>query len=151
MTTNIKNFYLNMPLNHFEYMCLALDILPEEIIIQYNLCNIIYQDGYIFLELWKGMYGLPQVGILANKCLTTHLATFGYISTTQTPGLWQHPTHHITFSLVVDNFGIKYVGCQHTKHLVERQNAKHLVDTLKALYLVTTDWGGLLYCGLTLR
>ena len=75
---------------------------------QYNLCNLA-QDGYVYLEICKGMHSLPQVGILANKCLTKHLATYGYSPTAQTPGLWRHCTHLIAFSLVMDDFGVKYV------------------------------------------
>jgi hypothetical protein len=60
----------------------------------------------------------------------------------QTPGLWRHKTRPVTFSLVVDDFGVKYVG---------RRHAEHLVAALEALYPVTTDWHGQLYCELTLH
>jgi hypothetical protein len=141
MTTDVKNFYLNTPLNHFEYMRLTMALLPNEIIRQYNLHDIA-QDGYVYLELRKGMYGLPQAGILTSKRLTKHLATFGCYPANQTPGLWRHKTRPITFSLVVDDFGVKYVG---------RCHAEHLVAALEALYPVTTDWKSQLYCGLTLH
>jgi hypothetical protein len=59
-----------------------------------------------------------------------------------THGLFIHETRPISFSLVVDNFGVKYVG---------REHAQHLVDTLAAKYNITTDWDGQLYCGITLR
>jgi hypothetical protein len=49
-------------------MQLALDTLPEEIILQYNLRDIAH-NGYVYLEIRKGMYGLPQAGILANQLL----------------------------------------------------------------------------------
>jgi hypothetical protein len=64
-------------------MCLALALLPDGNIRQYKLLNIA-QDGYVYLELPKGMYGLPQAGILTSKRLTKHLATFGYVPTAQT-------------------------------------------------------------------
>jgi hypothetical protein len=50
MTTDIKNFYLNTPLDHFKYKRLSMALLPNEIIRQYNL-NDIAQDGYVYLEL----------------------------------------------------------------------------------------------------
>ncbi len=141
MTADVKKFYLGTPLDRFEYMRLALDILPEEIIVQYDL-RTLATHGYVYLEIRKGMYGLPQAGILANQRLTKHLATFGYFPTAQTPGLWRHQTRPIAFSLVVDDFGVKYVG---------RAHAEHLLAALESLYQVTTDWQGQLYCGLTLR
>jgi hypothetical protein len=122
-------------------MHLSMALLPDGIIRQCNLHNIAH-DGYVYLELRKGMYGLPQAGILASKRLTKHLATFGYYPTKQTPDLWRHKTRPVTFSLVADDFGVKYVG---------RRHAEHLVTALEALYPVTTDRHGQLYCGLTLH
>ena len=46
------------------------------------------------------------------------------------------------FTLVVDDFGIKYIG---------KENAQHLIDTIRSQYTMTTDWSGELYCGLTLK
>eukprot|EP00957_Ditylum_brightwellii_P020515 1546763-Ditylum_brightwellii.AAC.1 len=71
------------------------------------------------------MYGLPQAGILANKLLKERLATAGYCPTRHTPGLWRHKWRPVTFSLAVDDFGIKYVG---------KENALHLLNTLKQWY-----------------
>jgi hypothetical protein len=34
MTTDIKNFYFNTPLDRFEYMRLSMALLPDEIIRQ---------------------------------------------------------------------------------------------------------------------
>ena len=48
--------------------------------------------------------------IIANQQLQKHLAKFGYAPTARTPGLWIHSSCNIAFSLVVDNFGVKYVG-----------------------------------------
>jgi endonuclease I len=45
----------------------------------------------------------------------------------------------ITFSLVVDDFGIKYVGQEHTYHL-KASIEKH--------YQISCDWTGSAYCGL---
>jgi hypothetical protein len=35
-------------------------------------------DGHVYIEVQKGMYGLPQAGILANQLLARRLATHGY-------------------------------------------------------------------------
>ena len=65
----------------------------------------------------KGMYGLPQVDILAQDLLEQRLNKHGYHQSPITPGLWQHDYWPISFTLCVDNFGIKYVGREHAKHL----------------------------------
>jgi hypothetical protein len=88
------------------------------------------------------MYGLKQAGILANQLLQTRLAPFGYYPARHTPGLWLHNTRPIYFTLVVDDFTVKYVGKQHAEHL---QNA--LLQT----YELTTDWTATDYSGMTLK
>ena len=47
----------------------------------------------------------------------------------------------VWFTLVVDDFGIKYVGKEH---------AHHLLGILKEFYKIEEDWMGSLYCGITL-
>ena len=87
------------------------------------------------------MYGLPQAGALSNKALRKDLAPHGYYECAHTPGLWRHATRPIQFSLVVDDFGVKYVGKEH---------ADHLVRTLRKTYEIAEDWAGEFYVGLKL-
>jgi hypothetical protein len=114
--------------------------LPQETIEKYDL-NELAQDGKVYIEIQKGMYGLPQAGILANELLQRNLAKDGYRPTTHTHGLWTHDTRPISFSLVVDDFGVKYVG---------REHAEHLMACIKKNYNISSDWNGTAYCGLTL-
>ena len=65
----LANFYLNTPMLEPEYMRLPLDIILEEIIVKYNLCNLVDEEGWVYIEIRNGMYGLPQAGILANQLL----------------------------------------------------------------------------------
>jgi hypothetical protein len=110
MVVDIKDFYLNTPLERYEYMRLPLAMIPDEIIEQYQLRQLATPDGWVYIKIRKGMYGLKQAGILANQRLQKHLATHGYFPTPRTPGLWKNATHNVGFSLVVDDFGVKYVG-----------------------------------------
>ena len=48
MCADIANFYLNNPMNRYEYMKLPLDIIPEEIIQQYNLRKLAHKV-YIYI------------------------------------------------------------------------------------------------------
>ena len=63
------------------------------------------------------------------------------ISRSLTHPACSHKTRPIWFTLVVDDFGIKYIGGQH---------ADHLIGVLKEFYEVEVDWDGSLYCGITL-
>jgi hypothetical protein len=86
MMMDIKKYYLGTPLPRFEYMKMLLSRCPEEIIQKYNL-NAMAVDGWVYIEIKKGMYGLKQAGLLANKLLQTRLTPFGHYLARHTPGL----------------------------------------------------------------
>ena len=65
---DIKNFYLGTPMDWFEYMKMPLSIFPRSIVDQYNLTQHAL-NGFVYLEIRKAIYGLPQAGILANQLL----------------------------------------------------------------------------------
>ena len=109
VTTNVNNFYVETPLARCEYMKMHIKIIPQAIIDQYDL-HPKEKNSFVFMEIWREMYGLPQAGILANEQLRKRLAKHGYHELPHTPGLWKHETRLILFMLVVDDFGIKYVG-----------------------------------------
>jgi hypothetical protein len=141
MMVDIKNYYLGTPLPRFEYMKMLLSRFPEEIVQRYNL-NALAVGGWVYIEIRKGMYGLKQAVLLANQLLQTRLAPFGYYPARHTPGLWPHKTRPMSFSLVVDDFAVKYVG---------KQRADHLRNALLKMYEQTTDWSGTVYSGMTLK
>jgi hypothetical protein len=140
MGVDIKSVYLTAPLDQYEYMKMPLDVFPEHTIQQYDLRRHV-KNGFVYLEIRRCVYGLPMAGALANKLLRERLAPHGYYEVAHTPGLWRHVLRPISFTLVVDDFGVKYVGNEH---------AQHLVDALKKYYKLTEDWKGDLYCGITL-
>ena len=137
---DIKNMYYGTPMSTYEYMRIRYSEIPEEIKSQYNLQHLEH-NGWIYLEIRKGMPGLKQAGKIANERLTNHLARYGYRPTARTPSLWKHDSKPIAFTLVVDDFGVKYVG---------RENFDHLCDTLRDLYEITVDLSGSSYLGMTL-
>jgi hypothetical protein len=96
----------------------------------------------VYLEIRKGMYGFIQAGILANQLLQKRLAPYVYYPAQRTPGLWLHKTRPIVFTLVADDFAGKYVG---------KDNAHHFRNALLRHYEITTDWGGAVYSGMTLK
>jgi hypothetical protein len=114
--------------------------LPQETIDKYDLIEL-SQDGKVYIEIQKGMYGLPQAGILTNELLQRNLAKDGYQPIPHTQRLLTHDTHPISFSLVVDDFGVKFVG---------REHAEHLMTCIKKKYNISSDWNRHAYCGLTL-
>ena len=93
-------------------------------------------------EIRSAIHGLPQGGVMANKLLRKRLTSEGFYEVPHTPGLWKHISRPIQFSLVVDDFGVKYVGKKH---------ALFLLQVLHKYYKTSIDWTGSLYCGITLN
>ena len=141
MTIDIKDFYLMTPMERYEYFSMKIDVFPDDIIEEYNLRSMVDDRGFVHCEVKRGMYGLPQAGILAQQQLSKRLNKAGYFQSDTTPGFWKHEWRPISFALVVDDFGVKYVG---------KENADHLISVLQEDYIIDTDWEGTRFIGLTL-
>jgi hypothetical protein len=141
MCLDIILCYLSAPLDKDKYMGIAFALLPPWIIDQYDLANKVH-NGHIYVEMRCAVCGLPQAGILANKFLKKRLAPHGYFECTHTPGLWKHATQPISFNLMVDNVGVKYM---------QQEDIEHLIKCIKEKYKLTMDWGHNLYSGICLK
>ena len=141
MTIDIKDFYLMTPMDRYEYFRMKLELFPPDIIEKYGLHDKVDADGNVFCEVRRGMYGLPQAGIIAQDLLTKRLHKAGYYQSKITPGYWRHNWRPISFTLVVDDFGVKYIN---------KADVEHLMSVLKQDYEIDTDWEGTRYLGLTL-
>jgi hypothetical protein len=91
MTGNLKDFYLNMPMDEYEYMHIPMSVIPDSIFDHFKLANLVH-NGYVVVEIGKGMYGLPQAGQIANDHLVAFLEPHGYVPVPLTHGLWKHTT-----------------------------------------------------------
>ena len=96
----------------------------------------------MYISIDCSMYGLPQAGKIANDQLKKRLAESGYHPAQFTPRLWTHVWRPIKFTLVVDDFGVKFTGDKH---------ANHLKKALKRYYKVTVEWKGEKCVGMNLK
>ena len=69
MTIDIKDFYLCTLMTRFEYMRLKLSNLPDDVVRHYKITDKVTKDGYVYVEIRRGMYGLPQAGLISQKLL----------------------------------------------------------------------------------
>jgi len=69
------------------------------------------------------------------------LVKSSYVRAGITPGIFRHVTKKIVFSLVVDDFGVKWE---------DRADLDHLIACLRELYKVDVKIEGNLYIGITL-
>ena len=116
MCMDIKDFYLATTMERAEYMWVPVRMLPDKVMEKYQLQNLVFY-GHILTKITRKMYGLPQAVRIAYEKIVKNLAPFGYHPVKRTPGLWKHKTRPIIFCLVVDDFGVKYVGRKHAEHL----------------------------------
>ena len=118
MTLDIKDFYYGTSMARYESMKIAMSCIPDEIIDQYSLTTII-SNVWVYLEIRKGMPGLKQAGLISNDRLKAHLIHFSFALVPRTPALWKHATKPINCSLVIDGFGVKYIGKDNSDHLIQ--------------------------------
>jgi hypothetical protein len=142
VTVDIKDFYLCTPMKCPECMRLKVADIPEEIMREYKLQELVTQDGYVYCKITKGMYGLPQAGIIAQELLKERLAEYGYHQSKIIPGLWTHKTRPTTFTIVVDDFAIK---------IMSEKDVDHLINALKKHYTITVDKEATKYIGLAIE
>ena len=123
-------------------MRINLQDITDEVIEEYNLLSYLEPDGYVYFGIYGALYGLAQSGRIASDDLKQNLEPHGYYPSKRTPGLWLHRTRPISFTLVVDDFGVQYIN---------RKDADHLFDAIKTKYPVKIDWTGTKYLGIDLK
>jgi hypothetical protein len=134
-TCDIQDYYLGTPMKNPEFMYILEKDIPLATKIKYD---IEFRNGRTIVAVRKGMYGLPNAGLLAQDQLITHLRKDDYHQCPHTPCLFKHATRDIIFCLVVDDFGIKYK---------KEEDRDHLFETLRKHYTITIDLEGSKYLG----
>jgi hypothetical protein len=121
-----------------------ISMIPQEIIDEYDLTDIMEADGWCYVEIHKAMYGLKESRCIANQELKVILAKQGYIPSKFTPGLFTHKTQKIVVSLVVeDDFSVRYE---------KKEDMDHLVKTLGDRYPIKVDLKAEFYfLGITIK
>ena len=118
-------------------MRIHLSITPQEIIDDYDVIKYVETDGYVYVEITDTMCRLSQSNCIANQDVQKHLAKYGYYPTKRT-----HRPRLISFTLVVDDFGIKYTN---------KDAINNLFKVFKNKNQLKIDWTGAKYVGIDLN
>jgi hypothetical protein len=137
-----KDFYLNTPMKCKEYMRLEITDIQDEIIKEYNLQELVTEDGYVYCAINKGMYGLLQAGSIAQELLKKRLSKHGYHQSKITLQIWTRETRPTAFTLVVYDFAMK---------IMSENDEDHIINALKKYYTITVDTDAAKYIGLTIE
>ena len=65
MCVDLKDYFLATFMANPEFMKIHYKYFPEDIRIKYELDSKLSSDGYIYIKIKKGMYGLKQAAVLA--------------------------------------------------------------------------------------
>jgi hypothetical protein len=130
LCADLKYHFLATPMKEPEYMRIQVKYFPAAIRTRYKLDTLLTADGYIYIRIKKGRYGLKQAASLAYQHLVNQLALHGYHPCPYTTGLWSHDTRPTKFCLCVDDFGVKYFS---------KPDADHLLDSLRQHYKISVD------------
>jgi hypothetical protein len=135
-TGDLENLFLVVSdMQIFQPMQAHRRCVPQEIIDACGLTDKHFDSkGHVHLEICKGMHGLKEASILAHDQLKAHLAPCGHAPVRFfTPGLWNGNAHRTTFTLAVDDFGIRYFS---------KTDADHPFSALHEKHALTKDWTG---------
>jgi len=142
LTADIVDFYLGTPLERPEYVRIPLRYIPATVLDKYQLRSFL-ANGSILFQINKCMYGLPQAGLLSQRRLIAHLAMHGYTQDANVPCLFTHADLGTTFTLVVDDFAVKYKT---------RAAADHFLHIMRdGGYDLKVDWEAKQYLGFSIR
>ena len=142
VSVDIKDFFLGTPLLTPEYMWLKRDQMTATSRTKYGFDKFAKGDRAL-VRIDCAIYGLPQAALLAQLRLDKHLATHGFHADEHTACLYRHESRDITFTLVVDDFGIKAKS--------DMVDIEYLLSCLREKYTITVDYTGTTYLGLTLQ
>lgn len=105
MCADFKDYYLGSKLPRSEWLRISTKYMNEELLIELQKYVV---AGTVLFEVVGSMYGHPAAGLIAYTDLVTHLAAHGYYQSRLIPCLFMNQDKSITFTLVVDDIGIKY-------------------------------------------
>ena len=113
---DVKYFYLKSIMDRAEYIMIQIAMIPQEFVDKLNLQEKAH-NGYIYARVTKGLHVLPTPGLISHDSLVKHLDPYSHHPSRKPLGLWTHNSQPINFTLVVDYFGVKYLGKEHALHL----------------------------------
>ena len=73
---------------------------------------------------------LKQASAIANLRLLAYLTKHSYVQVRHTSSLWKYNHLPISFTLVVDDFRVKYIG---------NIELRHLIKVLKMQYIISVN------------
>ena len=108
LTIDVKDYYCSTSMTDYEDVNSPLLSMPQEIIDQHELLSLVVRNRVHF-EVHKDVPSLKEVDVIDDKCLSNHLINHACASSRSALFLWKHKIFPIGFTLVVENFDVKFI------------------------------------------
>ena len=140
MCDNVEDFYLNTPIERYKYMMLPIDIIPQEIIDQYDLTDS--------SKMVTSTRRSKKVCVTLTKHVHCERATH---RPSRQVGLQYYTPHARTLLTKNQSYHLLISPWLFWRQICHPKHEQHIVSALEDLYRISTDWDGKIYCGLTLK
>ena len=140
VTLDLKDYYLGCQLDREEYLWIPTKHMTAKTMNEFNLYQYV-SDGKILFRVDGSMYGHPAAGRIAQTAFKALVKAHGYHEHPDVPCLFTHSTRPTSFTLIVDDLGIK---------IFSENDLQHLIDTIKVKWDVKVDRTGAKYNGVRL-
>ena len=75
-----------------DYMRIHSKYFPPDIRDRYEIEGLVEADGYVYIKIIKGVYGLTQAAIISYNQLISHMDPHGHYPVYFITGIWAHKT-----------------------------------------------------------
>ena len=133
--------YLMSDLVDSENVKFNCNLISQRIINHYKLDTVV-DNRFVYAKINKAWYRLKQSGKIAHDDLVKHLNKHDYVQADHTDGSFVHKLRDISFTLVVDNFGMKYTN---------KDDVNHLISIIRSKYKSKVDFDAKQYIGIHLK
>ena len=124
-TLDVKMMHLESLLKDPQHMRFKLSQIPDDFQRQCNLHALADGQGHVHAQIDGALCGLAEAGRIANQDMADHLAKFGHHECKFTPGLFTHESRPIQFTLIADDFAVKWVNRSDFDHPLHSLETKH--------------------------
>ena len=140
VTIDLKDYYLGCSLHRPEYLLIPIKHMTATTIADFSLHPYVSENKILF-EVNGSMYGHPAAGRIAQTEFKALVKAHDYYEHPDVPCLFLHRTRPTSFTLIVDDLGIK---------IFSENDLQHLIDTIKTKWDVKVDRTGAKYNGIRL-
>ena len=100
MSCDLNEFSLEILISRVEYIRIHSKYSPPDIRELYHIEGLVAVDGYVYIQIMKGIYGLKKSALISYNKLISYMDPHSYYPVPFTTGLWEHNTRRKNLAYV---------------------------------------------------